>query len=626
MDVTRRRLAELIGCYAKDQAVEDAPGELVIPEDLGTLSDENLAALHGQVVESFNAVYGDGAGLSSEDVAALTALTEGIEALAAEGQIRADAAAEREAAAAALAARVNPSGKHTGGDDGFETPDDMSENAAGQKATNEDAAAAAAESADAADGADTDPAGPNEAGQEDQNAVTAGARRPAIRVNLGSLQRRAEGRQATRSQRGEALSALMASGDGTGFAAGAPISFEDAADIFERRLQAFPETSFAAAADAGRHVSQRNGLLTVRKPIRSEHLVASLDPNEVMAVMDSAANERLLPGGSLTAAGGWCAPSEIDYSLGCERESREGLFTLPEVGIRRGGLQWTQGIDFAAIFNGTGFSFTEADDIAGRYARDGSGTAVVGDKPCYRIPCPEFQEARLAVSGLCIVGGLLQLRGYPEVVSSTIRRALIAHDHKMSANILNAVIAGSTAVTYPARVGAVAPLLDSIEMQTEHYRYTHRMARATTLEAVFPFWVRGVLRSDLARRLGVDFISVPDSRIDAWFRDRNISPQYVYNLDPITGSAASFLAWPSTVRFVLYQAGTWVKGGTDIITLDTLYDSVLLGQNDYLALFSEEGWLVAQRCPDSRVVSVPLCPDGSTAAGVDIACNGIAAV
>ena len=62
-----------------------------------------------------------------------------------------------------------------------------------------------------------------------------------------------------------------------------------------------------------------------------------------------------------------------------------------------------------------------------------------------------------------------------------------------------------------------------------------------------------------------------------------------------------------------------------MITLDTIYDSVLLGQNDYTALFTEEGWLVAQRCPDSRIVSVPVCPDGATAAGVDIACNGTAA-
>ena len=582
--------------------------ELVIPEDLTALSDEDLAALHGRAVESFNSVYGDGAGLSADDVEALTALTEGIEALASEGASRAEAAAEREDAAAALAARVNPpAGSGEGGDGGEDAPDGGDE--------------------DTPDGGGDVPVDAPDVDVEapvESLAAAAAATRPAIRVNLGALPRRS----ATHVQAptGGVRDVLLAAGDGSGFAAGTGIDWADAAEIFERRLQAFPESQLSAAASAGRHVSQRNGLLTVRKPIAEDHMVASADPNEVMAVMDRAADERSLPGGSLTAAGGWCAPSEVDYTLGCERESREGLFSLPTVGVRRGGLQFTQGIDFSTIYAGTGFSFTEANDIAGEYAVGAGGAATVGDKPCYRIPCPEFDEVRLAVSGLCLTGGLLQLRGFPELVASTIRRALIAHDHKMSANVLASVISGSTAVTYPARVGAAAPLLDSIEQQVEHYRNTHRMRRAESLEIVLPFWVRGVIRSDMARRLGVDLISIPDARIDAWFRNLGVAPQYVYGLDPLTGAADAFLEWPASVRFLLYGAGTWVRGGTDIITLDTVYDSVLLGQNDYLALFSEEGWLVAQRCPDSRVVTVPLCASGAVGAGVDIDCDGTSVV
>jgi len=605
-------LAEQVGLYARakdeDQSAEAA--ELVIPEDLGALSDEDLSALHSRAIESFNAVYGTGSGLSNDDVEALTALTEGIEALAAETGVRAAAAAERESAAAALAARVNPGAPDEAGGDGEPDADSAEENEPETGAEDDENEAE------------------NEPVDAEPEAVTASvsvAKRPAIRVNLGALPRRTTARTTSVAEHSGLREVLLAAGDGSGFAAGEGIDWEDAAEIFERRLQAFPESQLSAAATSGRHVSQRQGLLTLRKPLAPEHIVASLDASEVMAAMDRAADEKRLAGGSLTAAGGWCAPSEILYELGCERESRDGLFALPEIGVRRGGIQWTQGIDFAQIYANTGFSFTEADDIAGRYARNAQGQAIVGDKPCYRIPCPEFQEARLAVSGLCLVGGLLQLRGYPEVVSSTIRRALIAHDHKMSANVLNAVIAGSTAVTFPARVGATAPLLDSIEMQVEHYRYVHRMGRGMTLEAVFPFWVRGVIRADLSRRLGVELLSVTDAQISGWFSARSIVPQFVYNLDPLTGAANAFTAWPSTVRFLLYGAGTWVKGGTDVITLDTVYDSVLLGQNDYLALFSEEGWLVAQRCPDSRIVSVPLCPDGATAAGVDIACNGTAA-
>src|SRR5690606_19948636 len=121
---------------------------------------------------------------------------------------------------------------------------------------------------------------------------------------------------------------------------------------------------------------------------------------------------------------------------------------------------------------------------------------------------------RLNLTGLCIQAGLLQSRGYPEVIARTTRGALVAHDHRMSANLIAGIENGSTAVTMPSlQVGATAPLLTAIELQVEHYRYTHRLARAVTLEAVFPFWVRGVVRSDLSRRLGVDLLSVPDARI-----------------------------------------------------------------------------------------------------------------
>ena len=169
------------------------------------------------------------------------------------------------------------------------------------------------------------------------------------------------------------------------------------------------------------------------------------------------------------------------------------------------------------------------------------------------------------------------------------------------------------------------PVLESFEKQLEHMKYTHRLGRGTTVEAIFPYWVRGVFRSDLARRLGVDLINVPNARLDQHLRELGANVQFVYNWQDITGEPADFTAWPSTVKFLMYPAGTWIMGQSDILTLDTLYDSTLLGQNDYTALFTEEGWVVVKMSHDSRVVEVPLCADGATAAGVDFDCAGIAA-
>jgi hypothetical protein len=297
--------------------------------------------------------------------------------------------------------------------------------------------------------------------------------------------------------------------------------------------------------------------------------------------------------------------------------------SLPEIGVTRGGIMHTPGPSFADLFAIPDFCFTEADDISGRYAPGESGN-VVGPKPCYHVECPDFTECRLDVCGLCITAGLLQQRGYPEVIARTIRGLLVAHDHKMNARLIQALVAGSTAVSLAAnQAGATAPILTAIELQVEHYRYAHRLSRGTTLEAVLPFWVHGAIRSDLSRRLGVELISISNAQIDGWFTDRGIVPQFVYNWQAIdTTAAGSFTSWPTSVSFLLYQAGTWVRGSSDVITLDTIYDSVLLGNNDFTALFTEEGWFACKRGHDSRVVTVPICPDGSTAAGVDISCNG----
>jgi hypothetical protein len=159
----------------------------------------------------------------------------------------------------------------------------------------------------------------------------------------------------------------------------------------------------------------------------------------------------------------------------------------------------------------------------------------------------------------------------------------------------------------------------------EHYKSTSRMLRGATLEAVLPFWVRGAIRSDLSRRLGLAMFDVTDAVIDGWFRERGVIPQYVYDWqDPAATAATAYTQWPGTVSFLLYAAGTWVKGVSDVLTLDTLYDSTLLGQNNFTALFTEEGWFVAKAGVDSRLINVPISSTGITNIGGTIMNDGAA--
>jgi hypothetical protein len=605
MATISRRFPTLISratAYA-DQS-DDA---LVIPEDLTTLSNEEVAELSTRAAEAFDSLYGDGsADFSADEMATLADLTTGIEALAAEQASRDEAANARRDEAAALAARARP----------LSTEPDP---------TTEDDADDDADEDDEDDDEDDDDASPDtEPVDEAAETVTASAKRGALAINLRSANRTApkparQKQVTTRTMRDVAY----ATSETLGYADHQGLEWSDAGKMLDRRIGSFPLGQYQAAQSRGQHIREQHSLMAFKREMPKELIVASTGPDAMLEAMNRAVDMSRLPGGSLTAAG-WCAPSETLYDL-CSGASRDGIISVPEVGISRGGINVPVSPTFADLYSQIGFHFTEEQAIAGEYAPgvNPGDPNVVGDKPCYEIECPVWEDHRLEADGLCIVADLLTVRGYPEMLAWVTQNALIAHDHKVSAGKIAQMVAGSTPIPMTTdTVGTTAPLLAAIELQVEHYRYTQRLPRGTTLEAVFPYWIRGAIRQDLSVRLGLAEFDVTDARIDAWFRSRGVAPQYVYDwqaldVNPLT----TFITWPATVDFLLYQAGTWVAGVDDIITLDTLYDSVLLGQNKFLALFTEEAWLVAKRCIDSRVVTVPVCSDGTTHAGVLLNCD-----
>ncbi len=621
-----------------DQA-DDAPVEtfdLEIPENLSDLSAADLGDLRSKAVDAFQTLYAGGE-FTDEDLATLGTLTDGIEVLSAEISAREQAAAERAAKAAEMAAKV---GADKSADDSKPAPADDDEDGddtpAEEKADAEADIAEAEEKADAeADIAeaeaekkaaeDAEKKAKAAAANVEPEAVTAAAPRGPIK--LSGIRRHVHTPAPAITEETsveDTAKARLTVADVPGFAADSDASFEDLAVALDRRLQGFNSGAYAAAARAGRAMSERHSLAVVRKTFDERATVSS--PESADAAMAFAVNEKNLPGGSLVAAGGWCAPSETVYDL-LEDESRDGLISLPEINVTRGGIKFTKGPKFADLYAAPSFNFTEEEAKAGKYAPTSATdpTNKVGAKPVYNVPCTEFEEVRLSAAGIHVQANLLQQRGYPELVARTLRGALVAHEHKMSERIIASMERQSTAVSMDSgQIGAAAPILTAIELQVEHYRYAQRLSRSTTLEAVFPYWVHGAIRTDLSRREGVDLIDINDARIDAWFRSRGVNPQFVYDWQALTGDASAFKAWGASLKFLLYSAGTFVKGGQDVITLDTVYDSVLLGQNDYTALFTEEGYLVAKRGHDARVVTVPLNPNGGTGTGIKLLANGTA--
>ena len=555
--------------------------------DLSDVSDEELESLAQQAVEMFDALYerSDEEALTDEDVESMQSLADALDTIRAEQQSRADAQAQARERADALAARVRT-----------ENEDD---DAAGEgtEAVSDDAADASAAEV-----------------VEEAEAIVESAPEPVtastVRVR-GVARRRPEPDAASEEPR----VILAAAADVPGFAAGQELSLLDVGQAFATRNRGMSRDTFRSAHQAGKRLRQQYSLASIRKPFPPELVASGHNDGEVL---DRAADVKRLPGGSLTASGGWCAPSEVLYDL-FEVESTDGLISVPEIQVTRGGIRHTPGPDFSSIFDGTGyFTFTEEEDVAGDY--DGYGD---GEKPFMKVDCPEFVDDRLNVAGVNITAGILQDTAYPETIERFLRGALVAHEHKMAERIIGAMVAQSTVVTMPADpVGALAPTLQAIEVQIEDYRQRHRLARATSLEVILPYWVRGAIRSDLSRRLGVEMTNVSDTVIGAHFTERGASVQFVYNFDDLDGAAASRTSWPNEVKALIYAAGTFVRGTSDVITLDAVYDSALFRVNDYTALFTEEGWLVAKRGHDSRVVTIPICADGHTSGGVAVDCDG----
>jgi hypothetical protein len=391
---------------------------------------------------------------------------------------------------------------------------------------------------------------------------------------------------------------LTAAADVPSFPAGQKFAnLAEAAKAISVSLNNLPK-----GAPQGTHA--RNGAVVINLP-ENTYNQNEYRGRDLEMLLD-AAKESRLEGGSLVAAGGWGAPSEqiMDF---CGGETTEGLINLPEVTITRGGVQYTKGPDFASVLaSSTGFwDMTEAVAEAG-----------VVQKTSLRPTVPAFVEKRLDAVGVMIEAGLLLRAGWPEVIERYTELALVAHQYKLHAKTLAGIAAYTGApISVPGGFGNALDVLHILDVVAYGERQRNALGEKQTLEVVLPRWVKGVIRADLANRTGVDLLNVSDEQINAWFAARNLRVQwlaYWQNVDVTTAGIAT--KYPTTVDAYMYPAGTFVRGVTDVLTLDTVYDSVNLKKNDYVHLFTEQGIVVTNPCNTGRAIRIPLVANGKTAA------------
>lgn len=407
------------------------------------------------------------------------------------------------------------------------------------------------------------------------------------------------------------VAVITAAADALGLATGQNLAdLSEVAKAASKRFQAMPRVRvggerFDRYGVANINLGRTDGLTDANREYAGD----------IQRLIRDAADESRLPGGVLTAAAGWCAPSETLYDLCPGLESGDGIWDVPSIGITRGGINFTKGPNIADVFSHEGFfHFTEAQVEAGV------------TKPCFEVPCPDFEEVRLDARGVCIKAGILQQVGYPEIIRRYIELTLVAQQHQTAAWLLQQA-QGLSALTTAADVFEnTSSIFTALELFILGERERLRMSFNQTLEVVAPHWLRAAVRADYANQAGIGTDVVTDAIIDAHFAARGARIQYVYNFQPLPRTAeGNVIAYPSTVELLVYPAGTFVKGTTDVISLEAVYDSTNLASNEYTALFAEEGVFLANTCYDATRLVVPLHVTGRTGASNISADYGVAA-
>jgi len=543
------------------------------PDDLSALSAEELAGIEQQALDAFDELAADD-NPTDQQVAEMERLAGFVQEVRAEGVNREQAAQERVARVEAARAAINPP---------------------------EDTDAPVEEPAES-----EGDLGDEEEAEEEEETTDRLPVAAAARSTVRTMRRAANPRP-----RANPDIRMTAGADISGYALGSRLEgLIDVAKAFMARSKGF------VAPPAGREtgVWNRYGVATITKPHDPDGLYdTNKDFDSGYALIDLAKRESRLPGGSLTAAGGWCAPSETIYTL-CQNETIDGILDTPEMTISRGGIRFTPGPDFADIYGDTCFfHLTEAQVIA--------GTA----KTCCTVDCPDFDEVRLDAVGFCVKAPILTRAGFPELVQRWLEGTIVANAHKVNATKI-AAIATALGTATPAFDGEAVTFstLTALELAGEGIRYKYRMSRSESLEAVAPIWLRAAIRADLSNRTGQPLEDTTDAQIQAHFAARGIAIQWVYDWQDTAFTAAGCVtAFPTTAEVLLYPAGTFVVGTQDVISLDTIYDTTDLLSNIFTAAFVEDGLLVAQTCFQGCRLTIPVCVSGRTAAADLTGCYGV---
>ncbi len=603
---------------------DSAPAPFELPSDLAGLADEELASLIQTARAEGQAILNEEGGPKAENLERAKELHEALGKLKADQNRRVEQAAQMKAQFDEIAANFSD-------DDATPAADP-----AAPDATTTAPAAIEGEIVDAASAPAPQPIAAS--GRPVGGAITASrelggvGRQAKINPSLSGARTLAPATSAPAEQL-----AITASADlpGTALTAGARITdMAQLAELVEHRARSLPVTQ-------GWKNGQAYGGVNVARIQHNYPTVfnESSSQGEVEKYLKGLrANLRPSQMESLVASGGWCAPSEIRYSffnIACAG----GMIDLPTFGVQRGGLRWPISPSLADAFTGIGSSatsglapfngitpsnttmpwvWTETNDVVAA-----TGTLF---KPCVRVPCVGMNEARLECYGVCVTAGNLADSAWPESTRNWLQLLDVAFQHTMNFRYIQTIRGLTTdgGTLGCTGVGAISPILDAVELAAIDYRKRYAMCRDDVIEVVFPDWVLGPMRQDVARRTGLAEFNVTDEMIMSWFNVRHVRVQLVDDYQVRAAGQPGYstiqTTWPATVEFMLYAPGTFGLGNGMSLDLGVVRDSTLNSTNDFTAAWYEQCHMIAQFGHAARRYVVPICGSGVTGAANITSC------
>lgn len=318
---------------------------------------------------------------------------------------------------------------------------------------------------------------------------------------------------------------------------------------------------------------------------------------------------------ALVASGGNCAPLEPSYEFfRLARPLNPVESALPTVEAPRGGIRfitppiWTQAQPGVRVT-------TEAEDADG-YEPDGP----TEPKPCVHVECQPIEECRVDAVSQCVTFGNLNYRVFPEQVSAFLDDLAVAFTQTKEIHYLDGIDNASTAVTaLGSGYGATRSSTLSILQVAANYRRRQHMAPDAVLTLMLPSWFVEFIKVDLINdhMMGLGFLTAGEAEVNAWLASFNLDVAWYY--DSATGAGQAFNdaqgagnqnVFPSSVVAYIFAPGTFVRldGGT--LDVGIVRDSTLNGTND-LQIFSEQWIQVCMVGLESIRLELELCPTGT---------------